>query len=96
MSAGAGTVVFAGWAGPYGNAVHVLHTGGIATWYCHLSRIETSQGTQVSGGRVIGLSGATGNTTGPHLHLEVRLHTTASSSGTPVDPMPWLRQHGLL
>ena len=96
MSAADGTVTFAGWAGPYGNAVHVLHAGGVATWYCHLSRLETSRGAQVAGGRVIGLSGSTGNTTGPHLHLEVRLHATASSSGTPVDPLPWLRQRDLL
>ncbi|GAB3665511.1 hypothetical protein GCM10027596_31790 [Nocardioides korecus] len=96
MSAGDGTVVFAGWAGPYGYAVRVFHAGGVATWYCHLSRLETQRGAQVAAGRVIGLSGSTGNTTGPHLHLEVRLGASPIATGTPVNPLPWLRQRHLL
>lgn len=96
VAAGSGTVVFAGWAGPYGNAVHVLHSGGIATWYCHLSRINAHPGEAVNAGQLVGLSGATGNTTGPHLHLEVRTGASQTSSGVPVDPLPWLRAHHVL
>lgn len=96
QAAGNGLVTFAGWAGAYGNLVEVLHEGGTATWYAHLSRLETHHGAQVHAGQLIGLSGATGNTTGPHLHLEVRLHASASSPGSPVDPLPWLHAHHLL
>jgi murein DD-endopeptidase MepM/ murein hydrolase activator NlpD len=97
LAAGGGVVTFAGWAGPYGNAVHILHPGGIATWYAHLSRIRTHRGAAVSAGDLIGLSGSTGNTTGPHLHFEVRVHaTTSSSSGTPIDPLPWLHTQHVL
>ena len=95
-AAGNGLIVFAGWAGSYGNLVEVLHEGGMATWYAHLSRLKTHQGAHVHAGELIGLSGATGNTTGPHLHLEVRLHASTSTSGTPVDPLPWLNAHHLL
>ena len=96
VTAGDGVVTFAGPAGPYGNAVHVLHPGGVATWYCHLSRIDIRRGAQVAAGDLIGLSGSTGNTSGPHLHLEVRTGASADSAGSPVDPMPWLRTHHLL
>jgi murein DD-endopeptidase MepM/ murein hydrolase activator NlpD len=93
IAAGSGVVVFAGWDGPYGNAVHVLHAGGLATWYGHLSQIRTIRGQRVHTGSLLGLSGATGNTTGPHLHFEVRTGASATSDGTPIDPMPWLHQH---
>jgi murein DD-endopeptidase MepM/ murein hydrolase activator NlpD len=96
LSAGAGVVTFAGWDGPYGNVVHVLHAGGIATWYAHLSQIRTRPGAQIDTGALLGLSGATGNTTGPHLHFEVRTGASTSSNGTPIDPLPWLRQHDAL
>ena len=96
QAAGAGVVTFAGWGGAYGNLVKVLHDGGIATWYAHLSRLAVHRGEQVHAGQLVGLSGATGNTTGPHLHFEVRRDATASSSGTPIDPLPWLRAHHLL
>jgi len=96
VAAGAGTVTFAGWAGPYGNSVHVLHADGIATWYCHLNRINTHRGASVEASQLIGLSGSTGNTTGPHLHFEVRTHASMTSSGAPIDPMPWLRAHHVL
>lgn len=96
VAAGSGTVVFAGWAGPYGNAVHVLHPEGVATWYCHLDRINVHQGQPVEAGQLVGLSGSTGNTTGPHLHLEVRTGASPSSSGVPIDPLPWLRAHNVL
>lgn len=96
VAAGGGVVTFAGWAGAYGNAVHLLHTSGVATWYCHLSRLETSRGNQIRAGEVLGLSGATGNATGPHLHFEVRTGATATSDGTPIDPMPFLHDHHLI
>ena len=94
--AGSGVVTFAGWGGAYGNLVEVLHDGGIATWYAHLSRLDTHRGARVHAGQLIGLSGATGNTTGPHLHLEVRRGASTSSPGTPIDPLPWLHAHHLL
>jgi len=96
VSTGTGRVVFAGWAGPYGNAVHVLHARSVATWYCHLSRIDAHQGEAVNAGQLLGLSGSTGNTTGPHLHIEVRTGASRTSTGVPVDPLPWLRAHDVL
>ncbi|WP_180936032.1 M23 family metallopeptidase [Nocardioides ungokensis] len=95
MAAGDGVVTFAGWAGPYGNAIHVLHSGGTATWYAHLSRIDIRPGQRVHAGQLIGLVGDTGNTTGPHLHFEVRTGASHSSDGTPIDPLPWLHSHGI-
>jgi murein DD-endopeptidase MepM/ murein hydrolase activator NlpD len=83
-----GTVTEAGWLGPYGYAVVITAKDGTQTWYCHLSQIKVRSGP-VKAGEVIALSGATGNVTGPHLHLEVRI------DGTPINPLPWLRQHGL-
>jgi murein DD-endopeptidase MepM/ murein hydrolase activator NlpD len=96
QAAGEGVVVFAGWGGAYGNLVEILHPGGVATWYAHLSHLRTHRGTHVRAGQLIGLSGATGNTTGPHLHFEVRLYATTTSSGTPIDPLGWLHAHHLL
>jgi murein DD-endopeptidase MepM/ murein hydrolase activator NlpD len=96
VTAGGGTVVFAGWAGAYGKTVRVLHPDGVATWYCHLTRIEARRGASVGAGDLVGLSGSTGNSTGPHLHLEIRTGASATSSGAPVDPLPWLRAHHAL
>jgi len=96
MAAGAGVVTYAGWGGAYGNVVRILHADGVATWYAHLSRLDVATGASVNAGDVIGLVGATGNTTGAHLHFEVRTDATRTDPGTPVDPMPWLREHHLL
>jgi hypothetical protein len=96
MAAGSGVVTLAGWSGSYGNLVRILHAEGVATWYAHLSRLDTNTGDRVRAGDVIGLVGATGNTTGPHLHLEVRIGATPTKSGTPIDPLPWLKKHHLL
>ncbi|MEE8600241.1 M23 family metallopeptidase [Euzebya tangerina] len=79
-AAGAGTVIFAGWRGGYGNAVIIDHGGGITTLYAHQSQLASSTGDVVSQGQVIGYVGTTGYSTGNHLHWEVR------DAGSPVDP----------
>jgi len=96
MSLGDGVVTYAGWGGDYGNVVRLLHRGGIATWYAHLSRVDVTRGQHVKPGDVVGLVGSTGNATGPHLHFEVRAGASPTDAGTPVGPMAWLRSHGLL
>jgi phage-related protein len=83
-----GKVTFAAGGGPYGNHVEISHGGGLSSLYAHLSRIITSAGQVVKQGQEIGKSGATGNVTGPHLHLEAR------RNGTPVDPMSYLTGGG--
>lgn len=88
-SIGSGTVEKAGWAGAYGYRVVVRHQDGTESWYCHLSSITKTSG-DVTPGEQLGRVGATGNVTGPHLHLEIR-----PGGGEPVDPAPWLRHHGL-
>ncbi|WP_338492177.1 LysM peptidoglycan-binding domain-containing M23 family metallopeptidase [Streptomyces sp. SJL17-4] len=89
---GAGTVVSAGWSGAYGNEVVIQHADGNYSQYAHLSSLSVSTGQTVSGGQQIGLSGSTGNSTGPHLHFEIR---TSPSYGSDVDPLAYLRQHGV-
>ncbi|MGW8360550.1 M23 family metallopeptidase, partial [Streptomyces wedmorensis] len=87
---GAGTVVSAGWSGAYGNEVVIQHADGNYSQYAHLSSLSVSSGQTVTGGQQIGLSGSTGNSTGPHLHFEIR---TSPSYGSDVDPLAYLRQH---
>jgi murein DD-endopeptidase MepM/ murein hydrolase activator NlpD len=87
-AAGDAVVVSTAPDGPYGNTIVLRHSDGTETWYCHLSAFLTHPGDVVTAGQVIGRVGATGNTTGPHLHFEVRPH-----GKDPVDPMPWLRGH---
>ncbi len=77
------------WNPSYGNMAIVTAPDGTETWYCHLSSTKVRSGT-VQAGTVIAYSGNTGNTTGPHLHFEVRPH-----GAEPVDPLPWLTSHGL-
>ncbi|MGN6244817.1 MAG: M23 family metallopeptidase [Motilibacteraceae bacterium] len=84
-----GVVVSAGWDGAYGNKIVVRHADGTTTWYCHLSAYVVRGGT-VKAGQVIAKVGSTGNTTGPHLHLEVH-----PGGGGAVDPYGWLVAHGL-
>ena len=79
-----GTVISAGWLGGYGNAVVISHGNGLTTLYAHQSKVAVSVGQSVGRGQVIGYVGSTGQSTGPHLHFEVR------SNGTPVDPRPYL------
>ncbi|MFJ3876589.1 peptidoglycan DD-metalloendopeptidase family protein [Streptomyces sp. NPDC090077] len=89
---GAGTVVSAGWGGAYGNEVVIKHADGKYSQYGHLSSLSVSAGQSVTGGQTIGLSGATGNVTGPHLHFEIR---TGPSYGSDIDPLGYLRSKGV-
>ncbi len=83
-AAGAGTVIFAGWRGGYGNCIIIDHGGGIATLYGHQSSLAASVGQSVSAGQVIGYVGSTGYSTGPHLHWEVRVN------GSPTNPRGYI------
>ncbi|MGW2840772.1 M23 family metallopeptidase [Streptomyces sp. NPDC001493] len=89
---GPGTVVSAGYDGAYGNEVIIKHADGMYSQYAHQSQLMVSAGQTVTGGQQIGLSGATGNVTGPHLHFEIR---TTPSYGSDVDPIAYLRLHGV-
>ena len=73
-AADGGQIIQAGYDGGYGYSIVIYHGGGFATWYAHLSRILVAVGQNVSRGEVIGLVGATGWATGPHLHFEVRIN----------------------
>ncbi|MFF0057664.1 peptidoglycan DD-metalloendopeptidase family protein [Streptomyces microflavus] len=92
LAIGPGTVVSAGNSGSYGNEVVIQHEDGMYSQYAHQSSLNVSVGQTVTGGQQIGLSGSTGNSTGPHLHFEVR---TGPSYGSDVDPIAYLRQHGV-
>jgi murein DD-endopeptidase MepM/ murein hydrolase activator NlpD len=83
-AAAAGTVIYAGWLGGYGNLTVIDHGGGIATAYGHQSGIAAGNGAYVAQGQVIGYVGNTGHSTGPHLHFEVRVN------GVPQDPLGYL------
>ncbi|MDC0772036.1 M23 family metallopeptidase [Streptomyces sp. HD] len=87
-----GTVVEAGWGGSYGNQIVIKMNDGTYTQYGHLSSIGVSVGQTVTPGQQIGLSGATGNVTGPHLHFEAR---TSPEYGSDIDPVAYLRSHGV-
>ncbi|MGW4894319.1 M23 family metallopeptidase [Kitasatospora sp. NPDC004240] len=86
---GAGTITSAGWSGSYGYRIVETLPDGTEIWYCHLSSIIKGSGKVVPG-QQIGKVGATGNVTGPHLHVEVR-----PGGGAPVDPETWFEQRGL-
>ncbi|MFF2379520.1 peptidoglycan DD-metalloendopeptidase family protein [Streptomyces sp. NPDC058108] len=92
-SVAAGTVVSAGWGGAYGNQVVIQHADGRYSQYAHLSALSVSAGQTVTVGQRIGLSGATGNVTGPHLHFEIR---TTPDYGSDLDPVAYLRAHGVV
>jgi murein DD-endopeptidase MepM/ murein hydrolase activator NlpD len=85
-----GRVLSVGYDGSYGNKTVLQLADGTELWFCHQSRIDVRVGERVHLGEVIGAIGSTGNVTGPHLHLEVRPRTD-----DPVDPLTWLRSHGL-
>ena len=79
-----GTVTFASYNGSYGNLVKVDHGNGVETWYAHTSKMYVSVGQKVSAGDVIAAVGSTGNSTGAHLHLEIRIN------GQHVNPQNYL------
>ncbi|EFL39605.1 M23 family metallopeptidase [Streptomyces griseoflavus] len=74
----------------YGNMMIVTAMDGTETWYCHLSSYQVPSGTAVKAGDPIAFSGNSGNSTGPHLHFEVR-----PGGGSAIDPLAWFRSHGL-
>ncbi|MFD8739031.1 M23 family metallopeptidase [Streptomyces sp. NPDC059618] len=78
------------WNSAYGNMLILTAMDGTETWYCHLSSYKVPSGTTVRAGDQIAFSGNSGNSTGPHLHFEVR-----PAGGAAIDPLPWLRSHGL-
>ncbi|MGW3459704.1 M23 family metallopeptidase [Streptomyces olivaceoviridis] len=86
-----GTITEAGWAGSYGYRTILTLDDGTELWFCHQSSISVSVGQKVTTGEVIGRVGATGNVTGPHVHMEV--HPGGGPTG--IDPMAWLRGKGL-
>ena len=84
VAAASGTVIVAGWLGGYGNLVVIDHGNGVATAYGHNTTVTVSIGQTVAQGQLIAYSGNTGNSTGPHVHFEVRV------SGAAVDPIGYL------
>lgn len=83
-AAAPGAVIYAGWLGGYGNLVVVDHGGGIATAYAHNSAFVASVGESVGTGQAVAYSGNSGNSSGPHVHFEVRV------GGSAVDPLGYL------
>ncbi|MGP4049228.1 M23 family metallopeptidase [Streptomyces sp. 2A115] len=97
FAAGGGTVVKAGGNGAgdgpaYGNAIVIKHGNGTYSQYAHLSRVNVKVGQVVKAGQRIALSGSTGNSSGPHLHFEIR---TSASYGHAIDPVAFLRSKGV-
>jgi murein DD-endopeptidase MepM/ murein hydrolase activator NlpD len=97
VAAHGGTVVKAGGNGAgdgaaYGNAIVIKHGNGTYSQYAHLSRIDVKVGQVVSTGQHIALSGNTGNSSGPHLHFEIR---TTANYGSAIDPVAFLRGKGV-
>lgn len=92
VSVGSGTVVEAGWGGAYGNNIVIRMNDGTYTQYGHLSSIGVSVGQTVTPGEQIGISGSSGNSTGPHLHFEAR---TGAEYGSDINPITYLRARGV-
>lgn len=85
-----GTVDFAGQESGYGNVLKICYWDGTISYFAHMSSISVSLGEAVGPGQVVGQSGNTGDSTGPHLHLEIH-----PNGGTAVDPLPWLADHNI-
>jgi murein DD-endopeptidase MepM/ murein hydrolase activator NlpD len=85
-----GTVVFASQESGYGNMVKIRYWDGTVSFYAHMSSISVNEGEDVQPGQIVGRSGNTGHSTGPHLHLEIH-----PDNGEAVNPVPWLADHHL-
>ncbi len=79
MAAAAGTVTHSGYRGGYGKLVIITHANGVQTYYAHCNELKVEYGQQVAQGEVIATRGSTGNSTGPHLHLEIRVNGVAQN-----------------
>lgn len=84
-----GTIVSTGWVPGLGNHVTINYGDGVESVYGHMSQVQVRTGQWVGRGQLVGHSGNTGNSTGPHLHLEIHL------GGVPVNPAPWLQARGI-
>ncbi|MFJ6248272.1 MULTISPECIES: transglycosylase family protein [unclassified Streptomyces] len=87
-----GRIVSAGWAGAYGYQIVLRHDDGRYSQYAHLSALTVREGQRVTAGQRIARSGSTGNSSGPHLHFEVR---TGPGYGSDIDPLAYLRARGV-
>ena len=79
-----GTITYSGWMGGYGNLIIISHGNGIQTYYGHCSKLYTSVGEEVKAGDIIAAVGSTGNSTGNHLHFEIR------KNGSQINPQKYL------
>lgn len=77
LAAASGTVTFSGWKGSYGYLLVITHSNGVQTYYGHCSKLYVSAGQNVAQGQNIAAVGSTGNSTGPHLHFEIRVNGIA-------------------
>lgn len=77
LAAASGTVTFSGRKGSYGNLLVITHSNGVQTYYGHCSKLYVSAGTTVTQGQTVAAVGSTGNSTGPHLHFEIRVNGVA-------------------
>jgi hypothetical protein len=91
-----GNVIYAGWVSGYGNFIQIKHANDFSTCYGHLKSLNVVVGNAVHQGEVIGVAGNTGNSTGTHLHYEVRKYTNEPLSGQSVDPSPYLTGDSLV
>ncbi|MFE4588924.1 M23 family metallopeptidase [Streptomyces laurentii] len=92
VSVSSGTVVEAGWGGAYGNNIVIRMNDGTYTQYGHLSALRVYVGQKVTPGELIGISGSSGNSTGPHLHFEAR---ASAEYGSDINPVAYLRSRGV-
>ena len=89
-SMSSGSVISAGESGGYGNLVKIRYWDGTVSFFAHMSSISVNPGESVQPGQIVGQSGNSGNSTGPHLHLEIH-----PNGGQAVDPGPWLVEHNI-
>lgn len=85
-----GVVILAQWSGGYGNKIEIRYWDGTVSWYAHNSKLKVKAGDTVAPGQIVALSGDTGHSTGPHVHVEIH-----PNGGDPVNPMGWFKAHGI-